>query len=153
MNLGDALRTKLIAAGAVLGIVLLGLPGCSHGPDPQTVKMNTVLANLKLATISNFACDYTYEPGLINPDGNPHQRSIALSGDDHREEAIARLEHAGFVLTDDLGGHARFKGPNGMQAGVTPSDPDRAGTDIRYDSKYTCSVPTNGMTEVTLTLK
>ena len=136
----------------VVGVVIAGLCGCSHGPDAQTVAMNKVLSSLDLGRISKIVCDYTYEPGF-NPDGNPHQRTIDLAGTGHRAEAIERLKKAGFTVTDDLDGHARLSGPGGMNASAVPSDPDRAGTDIRYDSKYTCSVPAEGMTGVTLTLK
>lgn len=146
---------RMFALSLTVAIALAALTGCSQGPDPQIVKMNQVLDELKLSSISEVACDYTLVPGFVNPSGNVHQRNIGVEGSDHSAEAIERLKVAGFTVVKERDDNVALVGRGGMKAIVAsiPEDFELNGKEVRYDGSYSCTYPETGMTEVSLSLE
>jgi hypothetical protein len=155
MDVGGDMALRMFTLSLAVAGALVILTGCSQGPDPQIVKMNQVLDELELSSISEVACDYTLVPGFVNPSGNVHQRSIGLEGTGHSAEAIERLEVAGFTVVEERDDHVTLVGPDGIEAGVstTPEDFEGNGKEVRYDGSYSCTYPATGMTEVSLKLE
>ncbi|AMB58724.1 hypothetical protein AWU67_07465 [Microterricola viridarii] len=140
----------LVASG-----LLAVLTGCAQGPDPRIVRLNDVLDELELSSISEIACDFTRVPGFINPSGSVHKRLIGLEGAGHAEEAVERLLAAGFTSVDERGGVLEFSGEAGMRASVAvvAVDSELSGTEVNIYGSYSCTYPETGMTAVVLTLK